>query len=72
MRDLLLGTGDQLPRPDGGDDRLLEALRGALGAADAVPRRVTEGARMAFSLRDLPVLPASAPRWRPAARRRAR
>jgi hypothetical protein len=72
MRDLWHGIGDRTSRPDGPDDGLLDALRGALGAADPTPVRVSEGARMAFSLRELPVLPASAPRSRPAPGRRAR
>jgi hypothetical protein len=72
MGDLLGGIGDRpSPSPDG-DARLLHALREALAAAESMPLHVSDGLRDAFSLRDLPVLPAAEQRLRPAAARRRR
>jgi hypothetical protein len=55
-----------------GDDALLDALRTAVRDADPLPAHVRAGTRAAYSLRDVPVLPA--PEVRPAAapRRRGR
>jgi hypothetical protein len=69
MRDPSHAAGDRPARPVGRDDGLLDALRGVLAAAEPMPAHVAEGARMAFSLRDLPVLQAPARPSRPARRR---
>jgi hypothetical protein len=50
-------------RPE--DAALLDGLRTAVRAADPLPAHVRAGARAAFSLREVPVLPA--PRLRAAA-----
>jgi hypothetical protein len=72
MRDLDGGI-DRPPRPPDEDTRLLDALRGAL-AKERMPLHVRDGLRGTYALRELPVLPASAPRLRTAAapRRRGR
>jgi hypothetical protein len=62
--DLWRGNGDRTSPPDGVDDGLLDVLRGALAAADPMPAHVVDGARIALSLRDLPVLPRSSDRSR--------
>jgi hypothetical protein len=54
------------------DEALLSALRGALAAAEPLPAHVPEAARMAFSLRGLPVLQASGRRSPPEPDRRGR
>jgi hypothetical protein len=62
MRDPSQSTDDRM-RPD--DAALLNGLRAAVRAADPLPAHVRAGARAAFSLREVPVLPA--PRMRAAA-----
>jgi hypothetical protein len=69
MRDAWRTDGDRSPHPDDGDDGLLDALRGAVAAAEPMPCGVRDGGRMAFSLRGLPVLPSPAGRSRPATAR---
>jgi hypothetical protein len=50
------GTGDRsAPSPDS-EERLMDALRDTLAAADPVPLHVTHGLRGAFGQRELPVL----------------
>jgi hypothetical protein len=72
MGDLPDGIGDRPSRSPDRDARLLDALREALDAAEPMPLHVTDGLRGAWSLRDLPVIPAAEQRVRPAAARRRR
>jgi hypothetical protein len=72
MGDLHGGIDDRPPRSPDGDARLLHALGEALDAAEPMPLHVSDGLRGAFSLRDLPVVPAAVQRMRPAAARRRR
>jgi len=61
---LTLGMSDSEPSVDE-DAALLEALRGVLATVGPAPGHVLTGARMAFSLRGLPVVEPSTQRtWR--------
>jgi hypothetical protein len=48
------GRDRSAPEDDG---RLLDALRGVLGAVDPMPDRVLDAGRMSFALRELSALP---------------
>jgi hypothetical protein len=56
MGDPTDGTDDRPARSADSEERLLDALRDTLAAADPIPLHVTEGLRGVFSLRELPVL----------------
>lgn len=56
MGDPTDGTDDRRARFTDSGERLLDALRDTLAAADPIPLHVTDGLRGVFSLRELPVL----------------